>query len=173
MLPQPSVAVATTVLVEFDRNTEPEGGVEVTVTLLHVSVAVIDHVTMVLVLQVETTMLLEQKMVGGVVSTTVTVCEQGLLLVQQSVARHVRVMIWGQLGLLVIVLMTVIVTFVPQQASTAVGWPKVQALPHSTILLLAQVMTGGVVSTTVTFWVQTPRVAPEQLSMMNQVLIMI
>src|SRR5258708_11720422 len=39
--------------------------------------------------------------------------------------------------------------------SVAVGASKLQALPNSTVLLvLLQVITGAVVSTTVTFWLQ-------------------
>src|ERR1041385_9228245 len=41
------------------------------------------------------------------------------------------------------------------QVSLAVGGSKVQALVHSTVLLPMQVMVGGVVSTTVTFWLQS------------------
>src|ERR1041384_1665054 len=43
--------------------------------------------------------------------------------------------------------------FVPQM-SVAVGKSNVQASPHCTVLALAQVMTGAVVSTTVTVWLQ-------------------
>ena len=55
---------------------------------------------------------------------------------------------------LVTVLSTVMVTLVPQQTSEAEGASKLQAEPHSTVLLVAQVITGGVVSTTVTVWLQ-------------------
>src|SRR5262249_15499150 len=41
-----------------------------------------------------------------------------------------------------------------QQLSVAVGLSKSQTEPHSTILFRAQVRTGGVVSTTVTTWLQ-------------------
>jgi hypothetical protein len=51
---------------------------------------------------------------------------------------------------LVTVARTVIVTFVPQQASIAVGGVKFQGVPRATVRLLAQVSTGGVVSTFVT-----------------------
>src|SRR5947199_347506 len=50
--------------------------------------------------------------------------------------------------------MTVSVTFVPQQASTAVGGVNVQGVPKGTTKLVPQVSTGGVVSTTVTVWLQ-------------------
>ena len=46
----------------------------------------------------------------------------------------------------------VTVTFVPEQASTAVGGPKLHVEPHSTVLLVAQVNTGAVVSTIVILW---------------------
>src|SRR5205809_7913765 len=41
------------------------------------------------------------------------------------------------------------------QVSLAVGGSKVQVLAYSTVLLGTQVMVGGVVSTTVTFWLQS------------------
>jgi hypothetical protein len=53
------------------------------------------------------------------------------------------------------------VILVPQQASKAVGGSKTQALLHTTVLSVAQFTTGGVVSTTVTVWVQV-WAAPEQ-----------
>jgi hypothetical protein len=155
VLPQASVAVQRMVLVEFAGNDEPDGGAEVIVTLLHTSVAVtVQKTGTALVPQVFTTILLGQMIVGGVVSTTVTICLQLAALLQQSTAVQVRTTISGQAGLLVTVLATEIDTFVPQQASEAVGGSNVQAVPHWTVLLVAQVITGGVVSTTVTFWVQ-------------------
>jgi hypothetical protein len=47
-----------------------------------------------------------------------------------------------------------IVTLVPAQPSVAVGAVKVQATPQSTTRLVAQVRTGGVVSSTTTVWLQ-------------------
>src|SRR5256885_17164896 len=47
------------------------------------------------------------------------------------------------------------------QVSLAVGASKVQALVHSTVLSPAQVMLGGVVSTTVTFWLQVALLLPQ------------
>src|SRR5262245_14331572 len=44
---------------------------------------------------------------------------------------------------------------VPPQVSLAVGASKFQVLAYSTVLLGTQVMVGGVVSTTVTFWLQS------------------
>ena len=75
------------------------------------------------------------------------------VLVQQSVAFQVRVMSHGQEPL-VTVLKTVIVTLVPQQMSEAVGESNDQLEPHSTVLLVAQVMTGGSGVLTVTSRVQ-------------------
>src|SRR5438093_13293295 len=47
------------------------------------------------------------------------------------------------------------VTVTVPQVSLALGGSKVQALLHSTVLLGTQVRVGGVVSTTVTFWLQS------------------
>jgi hypothetical protein len=85
-----------------------------------------------------------------VVSTTVIAWLQVELLLQQSVACHVRVITCEQSPvLLVAVPRTAIVGLALQQASTALGVLKLQAEPHSTVLAGAQVMTGGVVSVTV------------------------
>ena len=72
VLPQLSVAVAVTVLVVSRLKKVPDGGDEVTMTELHVSVAVTDQLTVTLVAQVRTRMFDGQVMPGGVVSTTVT-----------------------------------------------------------------------------------------------------
>jgi hypothetical protein len=52
----------------------------------------------------------------------------------------------------VTVLTMVIAAKVGSQMSIAVGAVNVQATPHSTMKLAAQVMAGGVVSITVTVW---------------------
>ena len=78
---------------------------------------------------------------GGLQLVTVTVWLQLVVLPQQSEMSQVRVETNGVKGL-VTVPKTVIVTFVPQQASTAVGGSNVP-LPHGTVLLLAQVIIGG------------------------------
>jgi len=103
------------------------------------------HWTVLFVAQVNT---------GAVVSAIVTVWLQMELLVQRSVACQVRVISSEQPVPLVVVFRTETVTFVPLQASRALGWSKVQAEPHSTVLLVAQVNTGAAVSTTVTVWLQ-------------------
>src|SRR5947207_444635 len=66
--------------------------------------------------------------VGGPWSTRVTVWLQELVLPQRSVKSQVRVMTRGQR--LVVVLAMVTVTFVPLQASKAVGGSNVQGEPH-------------------------------------------
>lgn len=106
-------------------------------------------------------------MTGGTVSMMVTVWLHVAELLQQSVACQVRVMINGhRLEALVMVLRTVIVMFVPQQASMAVGGVKDQAEPQFTVMLLAQVITGGWVSTSMTRWLQ--KVEFEQQSVIIQ-----
>src|SRR5438105_2653475 len=99
-----------------------------------------------------------QLIVGGVVSTVVTVWLQLVWLPQQSVACQVRVMSIEQsapaVALVVSLPTTTTVTFVPQQRSFAVGSSNVHVLSHSTVLLVAQVSTGGAVSATVTVWKQ-------------------
>jgi len=91
-----------------------------------------------------TVWLLEQVITGGTVSITVMVWLHVVELLQQSVACQVRVMICGHfVATFVTVPRTVIVTLVPQQASIAVGGVNDQAEPHCTVMLLAQVITGG------------------------------
>src|ERR1043166_857100 len=113
-------------------------------------------------------MLPGQTITGAVVSTVVTVWVQvtmlvhGSAMVQMRLARKVP-----PTSGLVLVLRMVMVTLVPLQASVAVGLSKLQALPHWTVLLLAQVMTGGVVSTTVMVWLQ--ELLLPQMSLTSQV----
>jgi hypothetical protein len=104
-----------------------------------------------------------QVITGGVVSIFVTHWLHVVEFPQQSVICHVRTKVPGQaFGLFVCVLDTVIVTFVPQHASTAVGVSKVHALPHTTVLFVGHVATGGVVSTTVTVWLHGVETLPQQ-----------
>src|SRR5678815_2637478 len=101
-----------------------------------------------------TVLLVAQVIVGAVVSTIVSTWLQVLLLVQASVASQVRVIVNEQSEPLVTVPMTAIVTLVPLQASRAEGSSKLQFERHSAVLLVTQVITGAVVSTTVTVWLQ-------------------
>ena len=92
-------------------------------------------------------------MTGGVVSTMVMVWLQVAAFPQASRACQVRVAVkvlphWA----LVTVPTTVAVT--PPHRSLADGASKFQATPHSTSRFGEQVMTGGVVSTTVMVWLQ-------------------
>src|ERR1035437_7304068 len=116
-----------------------------------------------------TVLLVAQVSTGGMVSTTVTVWLQILLLKQASMASQVWVITCGQTPL-VTVLRMVSVTFVRLQMSLTVGASKLQAVPPDTVLSRAQVSPGGVVSTTVTIWRQV-LVFP-QASMTSQVRVM-
>ena len=95
-----------------------------------------------------------QTSVGAVVSTTVTVWLQTLLLPQASAALQVRVAAnvpRQKPAVFVIVLSTATVTLAPPQISApAVGASKAQSAPHSTVFPATQTSVGAVVSTTVT-----------------------
>src|SRR6266850_640374 len=93
---------------------------------------------------------------GAVVSTTVTIWLQELLLPQASVACQVRVAskVLPQCPVRLVTVLRIVIVALPL-LSVAVGASKVQGAPCSTVLLvLLHVMTGAVVSTTVTFWLQ-------------------
>src|SRR6266404_792221 len=93
---------------------------------------------------------------GAVVSTTVTIWLQELLLPQASVACQVRVAskVLPQWPVMLVTVLRIVMV-APPLLSVAVGTSKVQAAPCSTVLLvLLHVMTGAVVSTTVTLWLQ-------------------
>src|SRR5712664_528914 len=95
-----------------------------------------------------------QLMVGLVVSTTVTFWLQSAVLPQASVACQVRVAskVLPQWPAVLVTVLTIVMMLVPL-LSVAVGGSKVQVAPSSMLLLvLLQVITGAVVSTTVTFW---------------------
>src|SRR5712664_2693582 len=94
-----------------------------------------------------------QVITGAVVSTTVTFWLQEALLPQASVACQARVAskVLPQWLAVLVTVLTIVIVLVPL-LSVAVGVSKVQAVPNSTVLLvLLQVITGAVVSTTVTF----------------------
>jgi hypothetical protein len=115
-----------------------------------------------------TVLFVAQVSVGGMVSTTVTIWLQKLLLLQQSEATHVRMMNSGHWPL-VIVLITV-TTGLEQQRSVASGGSNVHGVPHWTVLFVAQVSVGGVVSTIVTVSVHV-LVLPQQ-SLASQIRVM-
>src|SRR5437867_7107115 len=95
-------------------------------------------------------------MVGGVVSTTVTFWLHSAELPQASVARQVRVAskVLPQWPVRLVTVLRMLMVTLPQ-VSLAVGASKVQVLVHSTVLLGTQMIVGLVVSTTVTFWLQS------------------
>src|ERR1044071_1299422 len=97
-----------------------------------------------------------QEMVGGVVSTTVTFWLQSAVLPQASVARQVRVTskVLPQWPVVLVTVLRTVMGTVPQ-GSLAVGGSNAQGVEHSTVLLGTQKMVGLVVSTTVTFWLQS------------------
>src|SRR5439155_23310346 len=125
----------------------------VMVTVPQVSLAVGASKSQVLVHS--TVLLGTQVMVGGVWSSTVTVWLQSAVLPQASVARQVRVAskVFPQWPVLFVTELRMVMVTLPQ-VSLAVGGSKDQALVHSAVLLGTQVMVGGVLSTTVTFWLQ-------------------
>jgi hypothetical protein len=95
-----------------------------------------------------TVLFVTQMIVGGVVSTTVTVWLHVLELPQQSIATHVRVTNRGQMPLVKVPSM---LTPCRQQLSVATGVPNSHGCPHCTVMLLGhEVNTGGSVSITVT-----------------------
>jgi hypothetical protein len=87
---------------------------------------------------------------------------------QRSVARQVRVAENAcPQAPLVTVLTITIVTLVVSKLSEAVGLSNIQLDPHTTILFVGQLITGGVVSETATIWLQVA--AFEQPSVALQV----
>jgi hypothetical protein len=99
-----------------------------------------------------TVLALAQVMMGGVVSTTVTVWLHCAVFPQPSVARQVRVAMNALPQVPLVVVLTMVMVLLVPQVSVAVGVSNVQGTVHSTVLLLAQLIIGAVVSTTVTVW---------------------
>src|SRR2546425_5123867 len=87
--------------------------------------------------------------VGAVVSVTLTVWLHWELLPQASIARQVRVAlkVFPHAAFVTVLTMEMVVAL---HRSVAIGGSKSQALPCSTALLALQLMTGAVMSTTVT-----------------------
>src|SRR5690606_40188283 len=94
-----------------------------------------------------------QVITGGVVSSTVIVCTQSLALPQLSTAVHVRSMVYvsgHEPGMVVSEYVISVIGSV--QLSVAVASPRDTGKvlsSHSTVTLAGQVITGGVVSSTV------------------------
>src|SRR5437016_3564408 len=87
-----------------------------------------------------TVLLVAQLMLGRVVSTTLTVWLHVFVLLQASIAAQVRVAenVFPQSAFVIVLRMTM--RLVPQASAGALGESKVQAVPHSTVLLVAQLM---------------------------------
>src|SRR6266481_3745468 len=109
-------------------------------------------------------------MTGGMLSITVTKFVQKAALPQQSVACQMALMVLWHPVVLVERLATDTNTFDPQQMSKAVGLMKDHVVPHCTVWLLAQVITGGTVSMIVTVWLQVALLL--QQSVASQLLVM-
>src|SRR2546430_7898532 len=92
------------------------------------------------------------------------------LLLQQSVARQVRVLVVEQLPL-VTVLSTTMVTLLPQQASIAVAGVNVHGWPKLTVKFEAQVITGATVSTTETTWLHVAELPQQSVAFQVRVTI--
>src|SRR5205823_5321486 len=87
---------------------------------------------------------------GGVVSTTVTVWLHCELLLQASVALQVRVAMKVFPHVALVTVPTMAIVAVGPHTSVALGSSNVQPVPHSMLLPATHVITGGVVSITVT-----------------------
>src|SRR5262249_57260977 len=99
-------------------------------------------------------LVLAQLMTGAVVSTTFTVWLHWAVLPHASVATQVRVAskVVPQWPAVLVTVPTTVITALPP-LSVAVGGSKLQAVPSCTVLLvLLQLMTGAVVSITLTVW---------------------
>src|SRR6266704_1080257 len=99
-------------------------------------------------------LVLLQLMTGAVVSMTLTVWLHWALLPQASVAAQVRVAskVLPQWPAVLVTVLTTVIVALPL-LSVAVGGSKVQVAPSCTVLLvLLQLMTGAVVSMTLTVW---------------------
>src|SRR2546430_2472103 len=84
------------------------------------------------------------------------------MLLQQSNAPQVRLMTCGQEPL-VTVLITPMVTLVPQQKSKTKGVSKVQAVPHTTVLFV-QNRPGGMLSRLVTYSVKVLKLLQQSVA---------
>src|SRR5439155_24520182 len=115
---------------------------------------------------VHSTVLLGTQVIFGWVSfSTFTFWLQSAVLPQSSVARHVRVAskVLPQWPVRLVTVRTVVMLAGPE-VSLAGDASKDQALVHSTVLLGTQVMVGWVVSSTVTFWLQSAGLPPASVA---------
>jgi hypothetical protein len=157
LLPQLSVAVQLTVVVPTGKG-EPEGGLQTIVGVPpQLSVAVTVKLTGLPVAIAHEAAATEvtppgQVITGGVVSTKVMCCTHVLMLLQASVAFHVRSMPGLPVQLGGVAASVKLMVGVPPQLSVAVAVPVFAGAvesPHCNCLSGGQVITGGVVSTNV------------------------
>jgi hypothetical protein len=121
-----------------------------------VAVAVPVRLGLVFVAGHSSTALVGQTMFGGVVSCTVIFCTQLDLLPQASVAVQVRVITRAAPQLVTTASLNLIVTALHPSVAVAVPVTLVlvSVAGHSSTASAGQVITGGVVSTTVMVWTQ-------------------
>src|SRR6266567_9505072 len=91
-------------------------------------------------------------MTGGLLSTTVTVWLQVLVLLQASMAAQVRVAEKALPQPALVTVLREMTRLVPQASAGAVGWSKVQDVPRTIVLLVAQLIVGAVLSTVAMVW---------------------
>ncbi len=103
-------------------------------------------------------------MTGGTVSTMAMDWLHIVELPQQSVACQVRVTMPGQTLRELVTVLTTTTTMLAgaQQASVTVGGVKIKGAPQEMVVLGAQVITGGVVSSSTTRWLQTGELFVQQ-----------
>ena len=101
-----------------------------------------------------TVLLAAHVMLGGVVSATVMIWLQMLVLLQASITAHARTALNVLPQRAFVKVPRITVRFVPHASGSAVGESNIQAEPHSTVRLVGQMRSGIVVSTIVTVWLQ-------------------
>jgi hypothetical protein len=141
--PQPSLAVASTVLVVLGRNAVPDGGVDATVTGLQASVARIVQVATALAPQVVRTMLLGQTIVGVTPTTATAWLQVERTPLQLLVAVQVWTTTFEQPMKFVPMLTRLTGTLPPLHGSYAVGVSKDQLFVHATVLAAGQLKAGA------------------------------
>jgi len=150
LLPQASVARQVREMTFALPQVVEVASVYVIMGVPQLSMAVATPVVLVVVTAGQSSVTLAgQVITGAVVSTNVTVWLHWAVFPQASVARQMRVAIKVLPQPALVVVLRMLSEFVPH-VSVTVGTSKVHAMPHSTLLLPEQVMTGAVVSTTVT-----------------------
>src|SRR5439155_25109181 len=175
LLPQSSVAFQCRVMVLVLPQPVTSVSVWLMAALPQVSLPVAVPVAVGSVEAVHSTVLLAgQLMVGAVVSTTVMVWSQVLLLSQASVAFQCRVMVLvlpqPVTSVSVWLMAALPQVSLPVAVPVAVG--SVEAV-HSTVLLAGQLMVGAVVSTTVMVWSQVLLLSQASVAFQCRVMVLV